>query len=66
MCGFPPGAVVEIHLPMQETRAAIPGLGRVPREGNGNLLQYSFLGNPINRGAWWATVHGVTKELDTT
>ena len=43
-----------------------PGLGRVPRERNGNSLQYSFLGNPMNRGAWWATVHGVMKELDTT
>ena len=38
-----------------------PGLGRSPREGNGNSLQYSCLGNPIDRGAWWATVHGVTK-----
>ena len=33
--------------------------------GNGNPLQYSCLGNPMGRGAWWATVHGVTKELDT-
>ena len=39
----------------------IPGSGRSPGEGNGNLLQYSFLENPMNRGAWWATVHGVTK-----
>ena len=37
-----------------------PGAGRVPGEGNGNLLQYSCLGNPMDRGAWWATVHGVT------
>ena len=36
------------------------------REDNGNPLQYSCLGNPMDRGAWWATVHGVTKELDTT
>ena len=39
----------------------IPGLGRSPGEGNGNLLQYSCLGNPMGRGAWRATVHGVTK-----
>ena len=43
----------------------IPGSGRSPGEGNGNPLQYSCLGNPLNRGAWWATVHGVT-ESDTT
>ena len=36
------------------------------REVNGNPLQYSCLGNPINRGAWWTTVHGVAKDLDTT
>ena len=35
-------------------------------EGNGNPLQYSYLENPINRGAWLATVHGVAKELDMT
>ena len=40
--------------------------GRSPVEGNGNPLQYSSLGNPMDRGAWWATVHGITKELDTT
>ena len=34
-------------------------LGKTLREGNGNLLQYSYLENPIDRGAWWATVHGV-------
>ena len=39
----------------------IPGLGRSPGEGNGNPLQYSCLGNPMDRGAWQATVHGVTK-----
>ena len=43
-----------------------PGSGRSPGEGNGNPLQYSCLGNPMDRGAWWATVHGVTKQLDTT
>ena len=40
---------------------SIPGLGRSLGEGNGNPLQYSFLGNPMGRGAWWATVHGVTE-----
>ena len=39
----------------------IPGSGRSPGEGNGNPLQYSCLENPMNGGAWWATVHGVTK-----
>ena len=37
----------------------------LPGEGNGNLLQYSCLGNPMDIGALWAIVHGVSKELDT-
>ena len=41
----------------------MPGLGRSPGEGTGNSLQYSCLGNPMDRGAWGATVHGVTKSL---
>ena len=40
---------------------SIPGSGRSPGEGNGNPLQYSCLENPMDRRAWWATVHGVTK-----
>ena len=40
---------------------SIPGLGRSPGEGNGNPLKYSFLGNPMDRGVWLTTVHGVTK-----
>ena len=44
----------------------IPGLGRFPGEGNDNLFQYSCLGNPMNRGIWWAAVHGVARELDKT
>ena len=44
---------------------SIPGLGRSPGEGNGNPLQYSFLGNPMDRGTWQVTAHGV-KELDVT
>ena len=42
----------------------IPGSGRSPGEGNGNPLQYSSLENPMHRGAWWATVQGVTKSCD--
>ena len=52
-------------LPMQETR--VPSLLQEdPGEGSGNPLQYSCLENPMERGAWQATVHGVTKESDTT
>ena len=40
---------------------SIPGLERCPGEGNGNLLQYSCLENPMDGGAWWATAHRVTK-----
>ena len=39
----------------------IPGSGRCPREGHGNQLQYSCLQNPMDRGAWWATVYGAIK-----
>ena len=45
---------------------SVPELGRSPGEGNGNPLQYSCLGNPMDRGAWQVAVHGVTKVLDTT
>ena len=45
---------------------SIPGWGRSLEEGNGNLLQYSCLENPMDRRAWWATVRGVAKELYTT
>ena len=44
----------------------VPGSGRSPGAGNGNPLQYSRLENSMNRGAWWPTIHGVTKESDTT
>ena len=40
---------------------SIPGSGRSPGGRNGNLLQYDCLGNSMDRGAWWATVHGVAK-----
>ena len=46
---------------MQETQGSIPELGRSPRGGNGNTLQYSCLVSPMDRGAWQATAGGVTK-----
>ena len=62
--GLPGGTVVK-NLPAnaEDARDAglIPGLRRCPGEGNGNPLQYSCLGNPVDRGAWWTTVHRVTK-----
>ena len=45
---------------------SVPGSGRYTGEGNGNPVQYSRLENPMDRGAWWAMVHGVTKEPDMT
>ena len=45
---------------------SIPGSGRSPRVRSGNSLQYSCLGNAIDRGGWWTPVHGVTKESDMT
>ena len=44
----------------------IPGLGRYPGKGHGNPFQYSYLGNPMDRGAWWATVLRVITELAKT
>ena len=44
---------------------SIPGSVRSPGRGHGNPLQYSSLENPVDRGAWWATVHRGHKELDT-
>ena len=62
--GFPGGAVVK-NLPANAGGARDVGLpagsGRSPREGNGNPLQDSCRENPMDRGAWWATVHGVAK-----
>ena len=51
------------NLPTGDTRdvGSIPGSGRSPGGGNDNPLQYSCLGNPMDRGAWWATDHGVAK-----
>ena len=47
-------------------KSLIPGSGRSPGEANGNPLQHFCLGNPMDGGAWWATVHGVAKKSDTT
>ena len=70
----PPGDLPDpgIKLAMQETTCNIGdlgwilGFGRSPREGNGNPLQYSCRGNPMDRGAWRATVHGVTEDSNMT
>ena len=62
--GFPGGAVVK-NLPANagDTRdsSSIPRSGRSPGDGNSSSLQYSYLENSMDRGAWWATVHKVTK-----
>ena len=59
--GFPGGSEVKDSACNAGDLGSIPGLGRSPGEGNGNPLQYSCLENPMDRGAWWATVHGVAK-----
>ena len=59
--GFPGGSVIKNPPASAGDAGLIPGLGRSPGKGNDNLLQYSCLGNPMDRGAWRATVHGVTK-----
>ena len=56
--GFPGGSVVENLSAMQEIWFLSLGRKESPGEGNGNPLQYSFLGNPMARGAWQAIVHG--------
>jgi len=64
--GFPYGSLIKNPPANAGDAGSIPGSGRCPGEGNGNPLQYSCLGNPMDRGAWEATVHGVTKESDMT
>ena len=59
--GFPGGSVVKNLPAMQETRVRSLGWEDYPGEGNGNPLQYSCLENPMDGGAWEATVHGVAK-----
>ena len=58
---FPSGSDCKMSVYNARDLGSIPGLGRFPGEGNGNPLQYSCLENPMDRGAWWATVHGVSK-----
>ena len=58
---FPGGSEGKASAGDVEDPGSIPGSGRSPGEGNGNSLQYSCLENLMDRGAWWATVHGVTK-----
>ena len=65
MLSFPAGSVVKNPSAMLEKRVGSLGREDPLEEGNGNLLQYSCLGNSINRGAWWATVH-VVAESDMT
>ena len=59
--GFPGGSEDKASACNAGDPGSIPGLGRSPGEGNGNPLQYSCQENPVDRGAWWATVDGVAK-----
>ena len=62
--GFPDNAAVKnspAHTGDIRDLGSIPGSGRSPGVENGNVLQYSYLENSMDRGAWWATVHGVAK-----
>ena len=59
--GFPHGSVGKESACNAGDLGLIPGLGRSPGEGNGNPLQYFCLENPMDRGSWQATVHGVTR-----
>ena len=64
--GFPGGSVAKNPPANAGDVDLIPGLGRSPKEENGNPLQYSCLGNLMDRKVWQATIHGVTKDSDTT
>ena len=66
MVSFPGGSEGKESVCNVGDLGSIPVLGKTPIKGNGNILQYSYLENPMDRGAWWATVHGVAKESDTT
>ena len=59
--GFPGGSEVKASACNAGDSGSIPGSGRSPGEGNGTPLQYSCLENPMDVGAWWATVHRVAK-----
>ena len=64
--GFLGGSVVKNPPALLRDKGSVPEWGRSSGEGNGNPLQYPCLRNPMDRGAWRATVHGVAKESDTT
>ena len=64
--GFPDGLDSNESTCNTGDLGSIPGLGKSPGEKNGNPLQYFCLENSVDRGAWWATVHKVSKESDTT
>jgi len=64
--GFPGGSAIKNPPANAGDSGLIPGMGRSPGEGNGKPLQYPCLPNPVDRGAWLATAHGVTKESDRT
>ena len=59
--GFPGGSVIKNPTANAGDLGSVPESGRYPEEGNGNPLQYSFLGNPMDTGAWQATVYRVVK-----
>ena len=59
--GFPGGSEVKASACNAGDLGSIPGSERSPGEGNGNPLQYSGLGNPMDAGVWWSIVHGVAK-----
>ena len=61
--GFPGGSVGKESACRAGDPGLIPGMGRSTGEGNGKPLQCSCLGNSMDRAAWWATVHGVTKQI---
>ena len=65
ICDFPGGSDA-LSVYNAGDLGSIPGSGRFPGEGNGNPLQYSCLENPMDRGVWWVTVHGVAKSRDMT
>ena len=62
--GFPGGSKVKNLLDNSGDAGLISGSGRYPGGGNNNPLQYSCQGNPMARGTWWDTVHGVAKDMD--
>ena len=64
--GFPGGSDGKESACKAGDVGLISGSGKSPGEGNGNTLQYSCLGNPMDEGAWWTKVYGVTKESDMT